>query len=152
MDLVDEEHVALFEVRQNRGQIAGSLDRRTARGLDLHAEFVGDDLRERRLAQPRRSRQQDVVERLVARPRGLDEHAEVLLDARLTQVLGEPLRPQVAVDLEVVFGELRRDEPLGFVRRRPSVAVPPRRCSSTPPPSRRSACLSSAWRRPASPS
>ena len=73
--------------------------------LSLHAELVGDDLRERGLAESRRARQQHVVERLVALTRSLDENAEVLLDAGLPQVLVEALGAQRAVDLEVVFDE-----------------------------------------------
>ena len=69
------------------------------------------------LPKPGRAGEQDVVERLVAPARRLDQDAEILLDARLAQVLVEPLRPQAAVDLEVVFGERGRDEPLGLVTR-----------------------------------
>jgi hypothetical protein len=67
MDLVDEQHVAVLErVREDGREVAGLLDRRAARHPDRHAELGGDDVRERRLAEPRRSVEEDVVERLAA--------------------------------------------------------------------------------------
>ena len=35
MDLVDEEHVARLEIREQRREIAGPFDRRTARRAEL---------------------------------------------------------------------------------------------------------------------
>ena len=51
----------------------GALEHR-ARGLaQVHAELVRDDVRQRRLAEPRRAEQQHVVERFAALARRLDE-------------------------------------------------------------------------------
>ena len=112
VDLVDEQDVARFEVGENRGEVAGALDGGPARGTDAHAELVGDDLRQRRLAQAGRSRQQQVVERLVALPCRLDQDRQVLLHPRLAEVLVEPPRTQRTVDLQVILSEVRRDETL----------------------------------------
>ena len=153
VDLVDEEHVALFEVGEYRGQVAGPLDRRSAGRLELHSQLVGDDLRERGLAEPRRTREQHVVERLVALPRCIDQDAEVVLDARLAQVLVADTGDAGAVDLEVVLDEPAGDEPLGLVRvdRIARVGGLPYR-AHRPLPSRCNAYLRSACGSPAAPS
>ena len=74
VDLVDEEHVALFEIGEQRREIAGLGDHRTGGGAEVDAEFARHDLRQRGLAEARRADEQHMVERFVARPRRLDEH------------------------------------------------------------------------------
>ena len=66
VDLVDEQHLALAEAGQYRGQVAGALDRRAAGDPNRRAELGGDDHREAGLAQPGRPGQQDVVRRAIA--------------------------------------------------------------------------------------
>ena len=66
MDLVDEEDVALVDVGQDGGQVAGSLDGRPAGRVDGDTELTCDDVGERGLAQARRTVQQDVVGSLSA--------------------------------------------------------------------------------------
>ena len=56
VDLVDEQDVARLQVGQQCGEIAAALDHRARGGTEADAHFAGDDLRERRLAEPRRSR------------------------------------------------------------------------------------------------
>ena len=72
VDFVDEQHVALFEIGEERGKIAGLGDHRPRRGAEIDAELARHDLRQRRLAEPRRADEQHVIERLMprrARPR-----------------------------------------------------------------------------------
>ena len=71
MDLVDEQHVVRLQVGQQRGQVAGALDHRAGGLAQVDAQLVGDDVRERGLAQARRAEDQHVVERLAALARGL---------------------------------------------------------------------------------
>ena len=66
VDLVDEQHVALFEIGQQRREIAGLGDHRTGRGAEIDAELARHDLRQRGLAQARRTDEQHVIERLFA--------------------------------------------------------------------------------------
>ena len=73
VDLVDEQHVARLEVREQRREVARTLEHRSRRLAQVHAELVRDDVRQRRLAESRRSEQQHVVERLAALARRLDE-------------------------------------------------------------------------------
>ena len=67
---------------------------------DLH--LVGDDVRERGLAEPGRPEQEDVVERFAAPLRRLDEDAQVVDDALLADVVGEAARAERDFDFAVV--------------------------------------------------
>src|SRR2546426_12796233 len=53
VDLVDEHHVARLEVGQQSREIAGFLDERSRCRLERRALLAGDDVRQRRLAEPR---------------------------------------------------------------------------------------------------
>ena len=66
VDLVDEEHVAVVEVGEDRGEVAGAFERRAARDPQADFELGGDDARQRGLAEPGRAGEQDVVDRLPA--------------------------------------------------------------------------------------
>ncbi len=102
MDLVDEEDVVALEVGQQRGQVLGLFQHR-ARGLaQVHTEFVGDDVRQRGLAQARRAEQQHVVQRLAALLRRADEDLQLLARLGLAHVLAQALGPQRA--LHGLFG------------------------------------------------
>ena len=94
VDLVDEQHVAVVEVGQNRGKIARALDRGAARELDLRAHRVCDDVRERRLTQPGRAIEKDVIERLAARFCRLHVDGKILFDFVLPDVLCKRLGAQ----------------------------------------------------------
>ena len=106
--LVDEQHVAFLEVREDGGQVARALDGGAARGADAGAQLVGHHGGERGLAQARGAREQDVVDHVAARPRRLDEDGERFLHLRLAQVVAQSLRAQAAVEDEVVLRELGR--------------------------------------------
>ena len=104
MDLVDEEHLALLQIRQHRREIAGFLDHRSGRRTNRHAELVGDDAGERGLAEPGRPVQQHVIERLAALLGGLDRHVQVFADAFLADVVVERPRPKPGLVLGIVVG------------------------------------------------
>src|SRR5262249_43155084 len=97
VDLVDEQHVVRLEVGEKRGEIARSLQHR-ARGLpQVHAQLVGDDVRQSGLAQAWRAKEQDVIERFLALHRRLDENAELRANLLLADVVGERTRTQGAL-------------------------------------------------------
>ena len=81
-----------------RGQVLGLLEHRPRGLAQVHAELVGDDVRERRLAEAGRAEQQHVVHRLAAHLRRADEDLELLARLRLADVFGEPLRAQGPLD------------------------------------------------------
>src|SRR3954464_6308914 len=101
VDLVDEEHRARLERREERGDVALALEPRAGRLHERHVELVRDDLRERRLAEPRRPRQQYVVERLAACAGRLDEDGKLILHRPLAHEVPQEPRPQRAVELLV---------------------------------------------------
>ena len=102
VDLVDEEDVALVDVREDRREVAGALDRRAARRVDAHAELTRDDVREGRLAEAGRAVQQDVVGGLGPGARRLEEDREVLLDRSLADVLAEVPGSQARLDAGLI--------------------------------------------------
>ena len=112
VDLVDEQHVALFEIGEQRREIAGLGDHRAGRGAEIDAEFARHDLRQRGLAEPGRADEQHMVERLVARARGLDEDAQIGARLLLADELAEPLRPQRGLR-DVLVAALGRHQAAG---------------------------------------
>ena len=111
VDLVDEQDVALLERGQDRGQVAGPLDRRARGVLDVHAELAGDDRGQGRLAEARRAVEQDVIGRLSPPPGRGQQHREVGLDLALADVFVERPRSKGAFDHEVaVVLEVRRED------------------------------------------
>ena len=106
VDLVDEEHVALLQIGQQGGKVAGLLDGRAAGDADLHPHLVGDDARQRRFAQARRAVEQDVIHRLAAALGRFQIDLQVLLDLVLTDVVFQMLGTE-AVFLVVRRGQAR---------------------------------------------
>ena len=108
MNFVEKENFARFERSEDGGQVALALEQRAGTGLDGDAQFVGDDLRERRLAQARRAVEQHVIERFAAAARGLDGDLDVFLHARLADVIGQALRANAGVEARVFIEGPRR--------------------------------------------
>ena len=98
VDLVDEQDVVLFQVGQQRCQVAGTLQHRAGGLAQLHSHFMRDDVGQRGLAQARRAEQQHVIQRLAALARGGDEYLELFARALLADVLLKRLGPQGALD------------------------------------------------------
>ena len=73
VDLVDEEDVALVELGEDRGEVAGALERRARRDVQAHAHLGGDDAGEGGLAQPGRAGEEQVVGGLAPPARRLED-------------------------------------------------------------------------------
>ena len=104
MDLVDEEDAAGLQRGEEGGDVGLALQRRAGGLHHRHAHLGGDDVGERGLAEPGRAGEQDVVERLAAPARRLDEDRQLLGDLLLVDEVGEGRRPQRAV--EVLVGDV----------------------------------------------
>ena len=118
MDFVDEQHVALFEIGQQRGEIAGLGDHGTGGGAKADAEFARHDLRQRGLAEARGADEQHVIQRLAPLARRLDEDREILARLRLADELRQQLRAQRGV-ADIVGTALGRDDAGGRVHSLP---------------------------------
>src|SRR5919201_6855903 len=110
VDLVDEEDVARLERGEDRGDVALPLERRASEGADADAELLADDVGEARLAEPGRADEEDVVERLAARPRRLERDRELLLDPLLADEVVEPARAEASLELLLVRAGGGREE------------------------------------------
>ncbi len=110
MNLVDEEHLAGLEVRQDSHQISRFLNHRPRRRTHSHAELVGNHICERRLAEAWRAIEQDVVECFAPLPRGRDGNLQVFAHAVLADVVIQLARPQTSFVLRVFLDARRCDE------------------------------------------
>ena len=78
VNLVNEQHVAFLQrIGEDCCQVAGFLNRGPRGDFDPHAEFIGDDVRQRRLAQSGRPKQQGVIQCLSALPRSRNVDLEL---------------------------------------------------------------------------
>ena len=110
MDLVDEQDVARLEAGEDRSHVALPLERRPRDGAQPDAELLADDRRERRLAEPGRPHEEDVVERLTTAARGLERDLELLLCPLLADELVELPWPKGVLDLLVALPQHRGEE------------------------------------------
>ncbi|CDN43722.1 hypothetical protein BN871_DJ_00040 [Paenibacillus sp. P22] len=114
VDFVDEQHIALLQVREQGGQISRTLDRRAGGRAQVDAELVGDDVRESRFAESRRAVEQHMVESLLAELGRLDEYLEVVLHLGLADVLGEIPRTQAVFDSLVLHHQIGGNDAIVF--------------------------------------
>ena len=130
MDLVDKQDVARLEVGQHRGEIAGALNDRAGGRAEADRQFAGDDLRQGGLAEPGRTEEQHVIERLAAAARGVDEDAQIVAQLALTDELLERRRPDRGFR-RILLGALGGDDSSCRVAHRaaPCVAGCPSSCS-----------------------
>ena len=112
VDLVDEEHVALFEIGELRREIAGLGDDRAGGRAEIDPELARHDLRQGGLAEPRRPDEEHMVEGVAARLRRVDEHLKVGPRGLLAREFGERQRPQGRFD--IVLALFRGCEAAGF--------------------------------------
>src|SRR5215470_2445939 len=76
--------------------------------MDTDPKLTRDYVRERGLAESRRSREQNVIEYITALARGGDRHAEHALGARLSNKLVERLRAQRLIEAPIFLDLGRR--------------------------------------------
>ena len=89
--LVDEEHVARFQVGEQRREIARALQHRTRGLAQSRLHLVGHDVGQGGLAQARRAEDEEVVQGLAPPARRLDEDLHLFQHGRLTDEVREPL-------------------------------------------------------------
>ena len=111
MDLVEEQHLALGQRRQHRGEVARVLNRRTTGDAQRLTDLGSDDHRQRGLAEPGWSREQHVVGRCAARVRRRQHQVQAARGrASCPTNSDEQLRSQRRFDGVVVALQVRVDE------------------------------------------
>ena len=92
MDLVDEQHIALTQLCENRCEVARALERGPRGDVQVHAHLGSDDASHGGLAEARRTRKQEVVDGLVAAAGRLDDDGEMLFEFALADKIAESAR------------------------------------------------------------
>ena len=101
VNLVDEENIALAQVGQDGGQIAGLFNGRAGGDLEIGIHLVGQDVAERGLAQTGRTVEQHVIQRLPALACGLDQNANFVAQPLLADHLIQRARAQRVINFLV---------------------------------------------------
>src|SRR5262249_61844011 len=116
-----------------RREIACPLDRRAAGDPKRGAKLGRDDHRDRRLAEPWRTGQQQMVGHLAAPASALEHETELLAQPGLTHEVGKLPRPQRALYLALIGVGERRDEPrvVRLAHARPSTRSAARSAAAT---------------------
>ena len=110
VDLVEEEHLALGELREDGREVAGVLNRRAAGDAQRRVHLGRDDHGEGGLAEARRTRQQHVVGSAATLPSPIENQRQLLAHPFLADELGQVLGPKGRVDEPVVDVGMRVDD------------------------------------------
>ena len=127
MNLIDEQDVARFKVGELRRQIPALGDHRPRGRAEIDPELARHDLRQRRLAESRRTDEQHMIERFAARFGRLDEDAEILARRLLAGEIGQELRAYRRLVLGALVGRDETGRVVGHLRRPRPVEKPPAR-------------------------
>ena len=95
-----------------RGKITGTGDHWPRGHAKTDPELGRDDLGERGLAEPRRPREQRVIEGFLTLLRRLDEHPKIGAQLRLADELVQPLRTQRHIG--IIRRRFRVNQPTGI--------------------------------------
>ncbi len=97
MDLINEQHIAGFQIGQDRRQIT-CLGQDRARGhAEIHPQFACHDLRQGGLAQARGTVKQGMIHRLATTARTFNKDPQIRPGLSLANELGNPLWAQGAI-------------------------------------------------------
>ena len=89
MNFVNEQDVALFQVGEQPGQVAGLLDGGAAGAFEARAHVFGNDVGEGGFAQAGRPAEEQMIQRLAALFGRLHGDFQALLDVGLPDKLGK---------------------------------------------------------------
>ena len=94
VDLVNKKDIALLQIREQGGQVAGLLDGGAGGDADLHTHLLRHNTGQRGFAQARRAVEQDVIHRLAALLRRPQVDLQVALGLLLTYIVIQRFRAQ----------------------------------------------------------
>src|SRR5207248_8740376 len=102
-----------LQVSDDGDDVAGPLQHRARRRPQRRRHLVGDDVRERGLAEAGRSEEEDVIEDVVTLARRGNRDLQVRLHLVLPDVLAQLLRAKGEIGLKVFLEGLGREEVVG---------------------------------------
>ena len=107
MNLIDEQDIPVFQGSQQPGQVAGFVEDGTGSDFQVHPQFLGYNMGQRRLSKARRTVEKNMVERFPAKHGSLDEDLQIVEHLVLTGKLVEGLGPDHLVELVFFIGKFR---------------------------------------------
>ncbi len=110
MNLIDEQHVAFFEIGEQTGEVAGFFDGGAAGVFQIRSHRLGNDIRQRGFAEAGRAVEQDVIKRFPAMLGGLHGDFQAFLDAGLAGEIGEKRGSQRHLQRRVSLGQNIRNQ------------------------------------------
>jgi hypothetical protein len=115
MDLVYEEDVPVFQIGEDGGHVAGAHQGGARGDAEADAHLGGDDAGERRLAQPGRAGEEEVVGGLTSFAGSFEQYREALSEIILADELGQAAGPQAGLELDLGLGGDRVDRAVPVV-------------------------------------
>ena len=112
VDLVDKQHVALLQIGQQGGKVAGLFNCRAGRNADLHPHLVRDNAGKGCFAKARRAVEQQVVQRLAPAFRGFKVNAQVAFNLVLPDIFFQCAGAQRKFAVKVLRHGIRRNQPV----------------------------------------
>src|SRR4029077_14779573 len=114
MDFVEEEDFLRFKGSEDGGEVALAFEEGAGAGLDGDGKLVGDDLRERGLAEAGGAVEEHVVESFVAAAGGFDGDLDIYFNALLADVFVEALGANAGFDAPIFVDGLAGDNTGGL--------------------------------------
>ena len=106
MDLVNKQDIALVEICQHGNQISGLFNCRAGGYAHVYAHLVCYNGRKCCFAKSRRAMQQNMIEWFIAKARGVNENAQIVLCFFLADIFGYCSRPEAP--LAHILRQMRR--------------------------------------------
>ena len=101
MNHINNQHIALLQIGEQRHKVALLLNRRSARHPNIHAHFMRNNIRQRRLTKPGRPIKQHMIQRLLPQLRRININLQALLRLALSDILIQRIRPQTPLPLRI---------------------------------------------------
>jgi len=109
VDFIYEQDILGLETGQYRGKVSWFLDDRTGGAPDVNLEFIGDYMGKGCLSQPGTAVEEDVIKRLSAAPRSINEYTQVPLHLFLTYVFLQVPGPEADFRRDFILQWFRVD-------------------------------------------
>jgi hypothetical protein len=109
VQFVNKKNVTVLQVRQQGGKIAGPRENRPRRHAKTRAHLARHNAGERGFAEPRRSREEQVVRALVSRARGTEHYLQMPHKVTLADEVAERLGSKGHLGTTLLFVSVSRD-------------------------------------------